>query len=61
MQYIIVVTTPYFVYTQLCNNYTTAMLSLNDLLQQKSRLKSKFTISVKHYTPVISLSSRLVA
>ena len=61
MSYLITVYTPYFVYTQYCSSYIKAMDSLKDLLLQKEKLKSKFDITLKAYSKLITITQKQVA
>lgn len=62
MPYIIIVTTPYFVYTNNHSNYFSAMIEFTQLLVQKKTLKTKFEISIKPYShQPVTMAKRNVA
>jgi hypothetical protein len=61
MKFLITVCTPYFVYTQYCDTYFEAMKNFKILLQQKKSLKSKFDITVKRCSHLVSLSTKQAA
>jgi hypothetical protein len=61
MKLLITVVTPYFVYTQYCNTYFEAMNAFKDLLKQKESLKTKFDITLKPCSRIISLPLKQAA
>ncbi len=62
MAYSIIVTTPYFIYTNNHSNYFKAMIEFSELLQQKKSLKTKFEISIKPYShQPVTMAKRNVA